>query len=415
MKLTTRRAGSAVLSVACVLAMAAGCASGGGGSSAGKPGKTPLTLMFGSSGTPETKAVQQAAAAFTRQSGIKVTVIAASNLQQQLAQGFAGNQPPDVFYLDPSDFQNYARDGVLDPYPGSMPNANDFYPVLKTTFSYKGQFLCVPKDFGPLALYVNTQDWTQAHLTTADVPANWSQLQSVARKLTTGARAGLSTDPSHSNLDAFFYQNGGTVFNSDQTKVELDSPQNVQALGFVKSLLAQGILKFPAQQGTSDDSESFGLNKAAMMISGPWIDGIMKTEYPGVKYRVYPLPAGPTGKRATLSFTNCWGVPKQSRNLAGAIELVKFLTTPAQQMTFAKAFGPIPSLTTDRSPWETAFPQDAVYLQEVPYAIPDIALPAGAQALMSFDSALAQLASSDPASVLKTAQQNLQGVLTQHQ
>jgi multiple sugar transport system substrate-binding protein len=52
--------------------------------------------MFGSSGPAETAAVQAAAASFTRTSGIKVKVIAASNLTQQLAQGFAGGQPPDV-------------------------------------------------------------------------------------------------------------------------------------------------------------------------------------------------------------------------------------------------------------------------------------------------------------------------------
>lgn len=49
--------------------------------------------MFGSSGPAETSAVQAAAAAFTKQSGIKIEVIPASNLTQQVAQGFAGNHP----------------------------------------------------------------------------------------------------------------------------------------------------------------------------------------------------------------------------------------------------------------------------------------------------------------------------------
>lgn len=83
----TRHIGSAVVAGASVLALTAGCGSSGGGSPAGKPGKTPLTLMFGASGPPEAKAVQQAAAAFTRQSGIKVTVIPAANLEQRPGQG----------------------------------------------------------------------------------------------------------------------------------------------------------------------------------------------------------------------------------------------------------------------------------------------------------------------------------------
>lgn len=66
-----------------VLMLAAACSSGSTGttaaSSTGKASKKPLTLMFGSSGPAETKAVNDAAKAFTKQSGIKVNVIAASN------------------------------------------------------------------------------------------------------------------------------------------------------------------------------------------------------------------------------------------------------------------------------------------------------------------------------------------------
>ena len=243
-----RRLTTATLAVG-VLALTAACSSNGGfsspsGSSSAAANKTPLTLMFGSSGPAETSAVKAAAAAFTKQSGIKVQVIPASNLTQQLAQGFAGNQPPDVFYLDPLSFQNYAKDGVLDPYAPSMPNAAGFSPVLKETFSYQGKFTCAPKDASTDALYVNTQDWQQAGL--GAPPANWSQLQADAKKLTTGGRTGLVLDNSESGIDMFLYENGGSVQNS-AGNVVLNSPQNVQALTFVKSMLTSGIMKFPPQ------------------------------------------------------------------------------------------------------------------------------------------------------------------------
>lgn len=164
-----RRFTTAALAVS-VLALTAACSSGGGFGSApsssatgstAKPNDKPLTLMFGSSGTAETNAVDAAAAAFTKKTGIKVQVIAASDLQQQVAQGFAGNQPPDVFYLDTLTFQNYAKDGVLDPYAPTLPNATNFSPTLKDSFSYKGKFICAPKDASTLALYINTQDWAK--------------------------------------------------------------------------------------------------------------------------------------------------------------------------------------------------------------------------------------------------------------
>ena len=169
MKIPKSAAIAALAAGLLTLAAACGGSSGAaaGGSSLGKPSKTPLTLMFGSSGPAETKAVQAAAAAFTRQSGLKVNVVAASNLVQQLAQGFAGGQPPDVFYLDPGTFQNYAKQGALQPYPGDLANSGGFYPALRASFTYQGTFTCEPKDASTLALYINTKDWQQAGLTSA--------------------------------------------------------------------------------------------------------------------------------------------------------------------------------------------------------------------------------------------------------
>jgi multiple sugar transport system substrate-binding protein len=407
-------AGLAVLATACSSGNGFGSspsASSTSSTSAAKATKSPLTLMFGSSGTAETNAVQLAAKAFTKQSGIPVQVIPASNLTQQVAQGFSGGQPPSVFYLDPLTFENYAKDGVLDAYPGTLPNASGFASALSQAFTYKSTFTCEPKDASTLALYINTADWQQAGL--GAPPATWSQLEADAKKLTTGGRTGLTIDQTHSGIDEFFYQNGGTVTNAAGTKVELDSSQNIAALTFLKGMLNQGIMKFPAQVGAGFSGQAFGENKAAMDIIGNWENGELQSDYPNVKFKVYPLPAGPSGTHATLSFTNCWGVPKQQSNLAGAIDLVKFLTTPQQEMTFAKAFGVIPSLTTAQTQYAQAYPQYATFVNELAYAHPDIAIAGATQALSAFDSALQQLASSSPATILKTAQQNLQAVASQ--
>jgi multiple sugar transport system substrate-binding protein len=172
-------------------------------------------------------------------------------------------------------------------------------------------------------------------------------------------------------------------------------------------------MKFPSQVGAGFSGQAFGENKAAMDIIGNWENGALQADYPNVKFKVYPLPAGPTGTHATLSFTNCWGVPKQQSNLPGAIDLVKFLTTSQQEMTFAKGFGVIPSLNTAQAQYVKTYPQYATFVQELSYAHPDIAIAGSTQALSAFDSALQQLASGNPASILNTAQQNLQAVINQ--
>lgn len=397
-----------------VVAVVAACGSSpSSSSSALTPNKKPITLMFGSSGPAETAADKAAATAFTKQTGIPVNVVPAANLTQQLAQGFAGNKPPNLFYLDPTSLQEYASKGALYPYASSLPNVSAFYPSLKSAFTFDGKLYCAPKDSSTLSLYINNADWKAAGLTSADYPKNWTQLEAVAKKLTTNGRVGLVTDPNESRLDVFLYQAGGSVLNASGTKVVLDSAANVRALTFVQSMLKAGVMAFPSQLDQSDEIPALGENKTAMIISGPWMEGEMKLDYPKVGYTVLPLPAGPSGTQGTLVFTNCWGVPKTNDNLGGTIEFVKFLTTMAQQQRFTNAFGVLPSLQTLSSWFKTTFPQNAPELAANAFAHPDISVAGDTNALNSFNSDLAQLATMSPSSILSAAQTNLQAVVSQ--
>ena len=76
---------------------------------------TTITALIGSSGPAESYAVTNAAKAFTKQTGIQLNVIVASDLGQQLAQGFASGNPPDIFYLGNDQVATYAKAGDLAP------------------------------------------------------------------------------------------------------------------------------------------------------------------------------------------------------------------------------------------------------------------------------------------------------------
>lgn len=409
-----------IAATAALLMMTAACSSSGGfggGASATSSGNATgaLTMLVAPSGAAESKAEASAAAAFTKQTGIKVNVIDATNLTQQLAQDYAANKAPDVFYLDPESFQNYAKKGALYAYGDQISNPDDFYPALKQAFTYNGTFTCVPKDWSTLALTINESDWSAAGLTDADIPTTWAQLQTVAKKLTTSSRAGLVLAGDHTGTDGFMYQNGGTLLNADNTSAAFNSTQNIQALTYVKTLLTSGVAKFPAALSAGWNGEAFGENKAAMTIIGNWIVGTMSSDYPSVKYKVVPLPVGPSGTKATLSFTNCWGIPANDSKRDEAVKLAEFLSSPEQQMTFAKEFGVMPSRESDAASWTQEFPTQAAFIQGGSYAQPDLAIPGGTQTISNYDSLIAQLASSDPATVLNTAQTNFESVIKQNQ
>ena len=159
----------------CALAGAAATANG----SPTKTQATELTALIGSSGPAETNAVNVATSAWTKRTRIKVHVIVASDLGQQLAQGFASGNPPDIFYLGNDQVATYAKANDLAPLD-NLKNVKSFYPSLRAAYTYKGHLYAAPKDFSTLALVVNTASWKGAGLTAKNYPKTWAQLASVA-------------------------------------------------------------------------------------------------------------------------------------------------------------------------------------------------------------------------------------------
>src|SRR5260370_42585084 len=112
MRTPLRTLGVAAAAMSVVLAGAA-CSAGTGQGQAEATGPANLQILIASSGDAETKAVKDAAAAWAAASGNTAIVSPAQDIGQQLGQAFAGDAPPDVFYVDAGRFADYASVGAL--------------------------------------------------------------------------------------------------------------------------------------------------------------------------------------------------------------------------------------------------------------------------------------------------------------
>jgi multiple sugar transport system substrate-binding protein len=400
------RLGVALLATTLTFAAVA-CGSGFNGSPAPQAtGKADLQILIGSSGDAETKAVKDAAAAWASSSGNTATVTPAQDIGQQLGQAFAGGTPPDVFYVDAGRFADYASVGALEPYADKVKGGvNDFYPSLRTAFTYQGKLYCIPKDFSTLTLQINTDLWTKAGLTEADVPTTWDQLTAVAQKLKASGVTPLVIGDTRDRIGAFMVEAGGWIVNKDGTAATADTPQNLQALTFVQGLLKNGLATYPKAVDAGWGGEAFGKGKVAMATEGNWIKGAMQTDYPNIKYEVKPLPAGPTGQ-GTLSFTNCWGIAAKSKFKDQAISFVEAMASVQQQLAFAKAFGVMPSRMSAKDGYLQQFPNDKAFIDSAAFAQGPVNAPKMDAVLSDFDSQLQGLASGDPKAILTRLQQN---------
>lgn len=411
------RLAAGLTAAASVMALTA-CGSGfsssptGSGSSGTLTSSTSaLTVLIGSSGDAETAAVKSAVADWSKTSGTGASVQAASALPQQLSQGFAAGKPADVFYLGADTFAGYAKQGSLLAYGDRLKNTSDIYPALTKSFTYDGKLYCAPKDFSTLALEINTTMWKAAGLTDADLPTTWAQLATVAKKLTTKDHAGLVTSNEYQRLGAFMVEAGGNLTNDTSTTATVDTSANTAALTFAQQGLKDGWWKFTKDVGAGWGGEAFGKGEAAMTIEGNWLTGAMKSDYPSIDYQVAALPSGPSGK-GTLQFTNCWGIAADSKNQTAALKLVEQLISKDDQLAFAKAFGPMPSIQSAAAGWKSLYPDYSAFIDSADYAKGVPTSVGSADVVTDLNSKLASLKTADIASVLGTTQKNLAAVVT---
>ena len=368
-----------------------------------------LTIMIGSSGDAETKAVEDAVAAWSSESGVDASVVAATDLAQQLSQGFAAGSPPDLFYLGSDQLAGFAENGSLKAYGDQLENKDDFYPSLVQNFTYDGSFYCAPKDFSTLQLIINEGLWTAAGLTDADVPTTWDQLADVAAKLTSGSTKGLVFGGEFARVGAFMAQAGGRLVSEDGTTAEANSDSNVDALTYVQQHLQDGTFAYAADVGAGWGGEAFGKQLGAMTIEGNWITGALG-DYPDVKAKFVELPAGPAGQ-GTLQFTNCWGMAADSPNQQAALDLVQYLTSADQQLAFSKAFGPMPSVQSAADEWTSENPDLVAFLTGADYAQGVPTNKGASDVISDFNAQLESLKTGDPKAILDSVQTNLEAVV----
>lgn len=372
-------------------------------------GPADLKLLFAGDAAG-TKALKEVGDAWATTSGNKLTVSASTDHNQELSQGFAAGNPPDIFSLDSSVFATYAKSGDLEPYAEGLSNADDFLPALKQSFTYEGKFYCAPKDTSTLALVINTDLWAKAGLTDDDLPTTWDELAVVAKTLTQGDVKGLVIGDTRDRVGVFMKQAGGWFTNPEQTEMTTDTPENLAALQYVQQLLEDGVAAYPKQVGAGWGGEALGKGVTAMTIEGNWVKGAMSADFADIKYRAVELPAGPQAK-GTLAFTQCWGIAAKSQYKDQAKAFIEQLLTTETQLSMAKTLGVMPSTTSAQAEYVKASPDDAAFVAGLSYAQGPVTAVGMEPVMKDFDTKIQGLPKADPKGILEATQKNGQAVL----
>lgn len=244
-----------------------------------------------------------------------------------MAAQFSAGDPPDLFYVGATgEAAPWIEQDLLEPlgpYIEGNPEIglDQFYPPLLAPFQRDGETYGLPKDASPLALFYNPEMLSAAGVTP---PTNWEELQAAAEALTDADVTGLCLGAEIQRWGAFIYQNGGAIYNEDNTEMILDSPETVEAIDYLLELHESGAMQTPAEIGATWCGEAFGNGLAAMTMEGNWMVSAMDNDFPDTPYEMAELPQG--AQQGNLAFTVAYSMGVDSPNKEAAWVLLQYLS-----------------------------------------------------------------------------------------
>ena len=148
------------------------------------------------------------------------------------------------------------------------------------------------------------------------------------------------------------------IFDPTGNTILFDNARAIKALAYDTDFqLVDRSATGQLSAGASDNVDSFGAGKVAMMIEGSWRLPYLHAVYPSLRFGVVEMPIGPAGRAAPI-FTNAWAASARTEHPAAAAKLIAYLTGATFQTRQLHIGFALPTLTSlQADPYLKAHPE----------------------------------------------------------
>ncbi|MFI6335663.1 ABC transporter substrate-binding protein [Streptomyces sp. NPDC050535] len=362
-----RRIRAAAAGAVTVSMLTAVTACGGGSSTDGGSNDSPKTLTYwasnqGASVEVDKKVLQPELDKFEKETGIKVEleVVPWSDLLNRILTATTSGQGPDVLNIGntwsaslqatgallPWDAKNFDKIGGKDRFVDS---------ALGSTGAQGKDPAAVPLYSMAYALYYNKKMFADAGI--AKPPTTWDEFVADGKKLSTDGKWGAAFEGSNPSENihhaVVFAKQHGADFFTAEGKPDFTSDGVVEGVKQFVDLMAKDKVVAPgnAEYAQNQSVSDFAKGKTGMLL---WQSASANLESQGMSpddYGIAPVPvqsgAPGTGENVNSMVMGInMSVFKNSDNLDGATEFVKFMTSDAEQKILNTAYSSIPPVKT---------------------------------------------------------------------
>jgi multiple sugar transport system substrate-binding protein len=265
---------------------------------------------------------------------------------------------PDIF-----NFHNSKEDTMLQymaPYAMDIDQLRAAYMGINSHLK-DGKLYYTDYGFMTGAIFYNKRLWKEAGLTDKDIPRTWAEFVKVAKKLTkrdaNGAitQAGFNFNGNYQAIiEGLNYQKGQLFFKADKKTVDFDNPVTVENSKFLRDLYL--VEKVGSKDFGTDQNQSFGQEKTAMVYDWGWFKNFLPDNYPDLSWGVFNTPSPYAGKKPfaydRYNGESTFGINKlaKAEKQAVAQDFVKFFMTGDKMLEkFCLMFGTFPARISMKS------------------------------------------------------------------
>jgi multiple sugar transport system substrate-binding protein len=240
---------------------------------------------------------------------IKFQNVPAEQAAQVLTTRIAGNNAPDVAFVNASDTADYASRGAavdLQNYidRSEVVNPDDYVEAFKTFVTYEDKMWGLPIDGETTGLFYRTDMFEAAGIDAP--PTTWDEFKADAAALTDKAAGQygyeLFTTEAAYYWYPWLYQAGGDLLTADGKDIAFTSDEAKEAADFYVGLADYSPPDY-LNSNSYDGRVAFAEGQVAMYMAGAWFAGTLSDEFPDIdgKWATAPLPEGPAGCKTTLA------------------------------------------------------------------------------------------------------------------
>ncbi|MFF0107998.1 ABC transporter substrate-binding protein [Streptomyces hirsutus] len=338
-------------------------ACGGGSTTDGGSNDSPKELTYwasnqGASVEIDKKVLQPELDKFEKQTGIKVKleVVPWSDLLNRILTAATSGQGPDVLNIGNTWSASLQATGALMPWDAKafdrIGGKDRFVDSALGSTGAEGQDpAAVPLYSMAYALYYNKQMLADAGVDAP--PATWDELVAAGKKVSKDGKWGIGVEgsnPSENIHHAFVFaqQHGADFFTADG-KPDFTNDGAVAAVKQYVDLMAKDKIIAPgnAEYAQNQSVSDFAKGKTAMLL---WQSASANLKSQGMaddSYGIAPVPVQSgtpgAGKQVNSMVAGInLAVFKNSDNIDGATDFVKFMTSDAEQKILNTAYSSIP-------------------------------------------------------------------------